>query len=166
MAYDLDLDEKGSYLIHIKKFFLYPDSWKDPNNKVPIKLNWKKIKFSELNKAKIPDKKGLYAFVLIPNVNSFFETRYLFYLGKTNRTLKIRYSEYISDKKGKGKPRPKVFQMMKQYGNNLYFFYSEISKTNDVDTCEECLLNTFVPHVNTSIPEAKIKHELKYIYEN
>ena len=56
--------------------------------------------------------------------------------------------------------------MLNLYEGYLHFFYSEISKDSDVDLCEENLLNTFVPHVNTAIPEAKIKHEQKYIYEN
>ncbi len=166
MSYDLDLYEKGKNLLHIKKFFLHPEFWIDSRNKLPINLIWKKIKFSEFNKGKIPTNKGLYAFVLEPKVENFFETNYLFYIGKTNRTLKVRFSEYIADKKGKGKPRPKVFQMIKQYGDNLYFYYCEINNSSDVDVCEENLLNTFIPHVNTSIPDAKIKPELKYIYEN
>jgi excinuclease UvrABC nuclease subunit len=165
MAFDLDFKEEGKIQIHIKKFFLLPEYWEKPGNQFPTHLVWNSKKFSKQNKNIIPLKKGIYAFVLIPKYDNFIETKYLFYVGKTNRTLRKRFSEYFSEKEGKGKPRKKVFKMLNQYDGYLYFYYSEITNTSDVDECEERLLNTFVPHVNTSIPEAKIKPELKYIYE-
>ncbi|MGB0880289.1 MAG: GIY-YIG nuclease family protein [Polaribacter sp.] len=166
MNYDLNFKkEEGEIQTHIKKFFLFPQYWKKLNNQLPIKLNWNSMKFSALNKGKIPSKKGIYAFVLIPEYNNFIKTKYLFYVGKTNRTLKKRFSEYLTEKDGKRKPRIKVFKMLNQFDGYLYFFYSEIPNKSDVDKCEEVLLNTFVPHINVSIPEAKIKPHLKYIYE-
>ena len=166
MSFDLDFKEEGKIQLHIKKFFLLPEFWNKPSNKLPVSLVWKSKKFLKKNKSSIPLKKGVYAFVLIPRYADFLETRYLFYVGKTSRTLRTRFSEYIDEKEGKGKPRKKVYKMLNLYEGYLHFFYSEISKDSDVDLCEENLLNTFVPHVNTAIPEAKIKHELKYIYEN
>ncbi len=163
--FDLDFDRKGEYKIHVRKFFLFPEFWMEPKNKLPIPLKWKSVKFSNVNKSRIPSEKGIYAFVLIPSYNNFFKTRYLFYAGKTNRTLKKRFTEYLSEKDGKGKPRAKVFEMLNLYDGHLYFYYSEVKNTNDVDLCEEQLINTFVPHINFQIPIAKIKPELKYIYE-
>lgn len=165
MAFDLDFREEGDLLFHIKKFFLHPKYWSDENNQLPINLVWKKIEFTSFNKSKIPQKKGVYAFVVIPEYANLFETKYLFYTGKTNRTLRERFSEYLSEKEGKGKPRKKVFKMLNQYDGYLHFFFSEIDSEDDVNDCEECLLNTFVPHINVQIPQAKIKPELKYIYE-
>lgn len=100
-----------------------------------------------------------------PILKGFFETKYLFYLGKTNRTLQKRYSEYLSDQKGKGKPRPKVFEMLKFYKDCLYFYYAELRTEQEVNDVETKLLNTFIPHINTDIPNARIKPELKNIYE-
>lgn len=166
MIYDLDFVEEGDYLLHIKKFFLHPKSWDDPANQMPVALKWKKIKFTKKNRIKIPKQSGIYAFVLIPKYDNFFETKYLFYAGKTNRTLNDRFGEYLREKEGKGKPRKKVFKMFKQYDGYLYFFFSEISNTSDVNLCEDLLINTFVPHINVQIAKAKIKPELKYIYES
>lgn len=165
MAFDLDFEEEDRINRHIKKFFLMPEYWDDLTNKLPINLKWSSKKFLKQNKNSIPSSKGIYAFVLIPKYDNFLETKYLFYAGKTNRTLKARFLEYFREKEGKGKPRKKVFKMLNQYDGYLYFFYAEINNKLEVDKCEECLLNTFVPHVNTSIPKAKIKHELKNIYE-
>jgi len=165
MSFDIDFTKKGDLKIHIRKFLLFPEYWKDVNNQFPINLIWKSCEFNELNKNAIPSKKGLYCFVVKPDFNNFFETSYLFYAGKTNRTLKIRFKEYLDDQKGKGKPRVKVYEMLKLYKDHIHFYFTEIPNKNDVDLCEEKLLNSFLPHINTQIPKAKIKSELKYIYE-
>lgn len=164
-TFDFDFDYEAKLQSHIKSFFLYPDFWADSKKKLILSLKWSRIRFDERNKGKIPKTKGVYAFVLVPSYNNFLESRYLFYVGKTNRTLFKRFEEYIKEKKGEGKPRKKVFKMLNQYDGHLYFYYTEIISKIDVDITEELLLNVFVPHINTSIPEAKIQNELKNIYE-
>ena len=163
--FDIDFKYKGELKLHIRRFLLFPDYWIDPSNEIEIKLKWYKTRFTEKNIAKIPEKKGLYAFTVEPKVSNFFKTCYLFYIGETERTLKIRYKEYLNDQKGKGKPRPKVFEMLKLYEDNLYFYYTSIDESNVIDENEAKLLNIFLSHINTQIPSAKIKPELKYIYE-
>ena len=165
MSFDIDFDKKGELKNHIRKFLLFPEYWKDIDNQFSIQLNWKSCEFNEGNRSVIPNKKGLYCFVVKPSFNNFFETAYLFYAGKTNRTLKIRFKEYLDNQKGKGKPRVKVYEMLTLYKDHIHFYFTEIPTKNDVDVCEEKLLNSFLPHINTQIPRAKIKSELKYIYE-
>ncbi|MFY9158304.1 hypothetical protein [Aquirufa ecclesiirivi] len=162
--YDIDFIKKGEYLLHVKKFFLYPKFWKDPTKMLTVPTSWNKVKFTKSNRSMIPKSKGIYCFVVQPDLINFFETTYLFYVGKTNRTLWIRYKEYLDEKEGKGKPRNKVFEMLNQYADYLYFYYTEIPTSIDVDSFEQNLLNTFVPTVNTDIPEAKISPELKNLY--
>jgi hypothetical protein len=164
--YDIDFKKKGEYVLHIKKFFLFPQFWNDPTKSLTEPTGWKKVKFTKSNRNKIPRDKGIYCFVAQPKLTNFFETTYLFYIGKTNRTLWIRYKEYLDEQAGKGKPRNKVYEMLNQYSDYLYFYYTSIPNVSDVDNCEEKLLNTFVPRVNTDIPEAKISPELKNLYEN
>jgi hypothetical protein len=164
-AFDLNFKEEAKISQHVKKFLLLPNFWSEPTNQLPITLKWECQKFNEINLSKIPASRGIYAFVLVPEYNNFIETKYLFYTGKTNRTLRKRYRDYLNEKAGKGKPRKKVFKMLNQYNGHLYFYYSKITNPSDVDECEECMINTFVPQVNTQIPKAKVKHELKYIYE-
>jgi hypothetical protein len=164
MAYDIDFEEKSLLKLHVRKFFLHPGSWKDPNNQVSINLTWKSLKFVKTNLQKVPEQKGIYCFISKPKTSNFFETRYLFYIGKTTRTLKTRYSEYLRDLEGKGKPRPRVFEMLKLYDGYLYFYYTEIANNNDIGDVEDKLINTFIPHINTDIPIASIRPELKDIY--
>lgn len=164
--YDIDFfTKKAEIKLHIRKFLLYPKFWEDSSNHFMNKLNWKRKKFLHSNKSKIPIQKGIYCFVLKPTVPNFFETRYLLYHGQTSRTLRKRFEEYLDDQKGKGKPRPKVFEMLNLYKNYLYFYFAEITSSTLIDEAEEKFLNTFIPQINTSIPKAKINPELMYIYE-
>jgi len=164
MAYDIDFKEKGLLKLHVRKFFLHPDSWTDPNNQVPINLTWRSLKFIKSNLHKVPNQKGIYCFISKPKTSNFFETRYLFYIGKTTRTLRTRYNEYLRDLEGKGKPRPKVFEMLNLYDGYLYFYYTPIANNNDISDIEDKLINTFIPHINSDISIASIKPELKDIY--
>jgi hypothetical protein len=165
MAYDIDFIEEAVIKDHIKSFLLYPLYWSDINNRIQLKVKWNSILFNSNNLSHTPDKKGIYAFILQPSYENFLETKYLFYVGKTNRTLKIRYKEYLDEKEGKGKPRKKVHKMLNQYEGFLHFYWAEIGTVKNVNKFEENIINTFLPHINVSIPKAKIKNELKYIYE-
>lgn len=166
MAYDLDFAEDASLRYHVKSFFLYPTFWTDNEPTINFTTDWKQVHFTKANRNSIPMSKGVYAFVLVPRFKHLVPTRYLFYVGKTNRTLHKRYGEYLDEKDGKGKPRKKVFKMLNLYKDYMYFCYAALPDMKHVDELEECLLNTFVPHVNTLIPRARIKPELQGIYES
>jgi len=163
--FDIDFTKRADYKLHVRKFFLYPDYWKDANKSINIKLEWNAYEFSSRNRENIPEEKGIYGFVLKPQYQNFFDTAYLFYFGKTNRTLKIRFQEYLDDQAGKGKPRPKVYEMLNLYRESLYFYFASIDSDKSISECEEKVINTFVPPINTDIPEARINPELRNIYE-
>ncbi len=163
--YDIDFNIKGQLKLHTRKFLLFPQFWNDDDHHIDLDLNWQQVKFTEENIAAIPDQYGLYCFVVKPEVPHFFETRYLFYVGETQRTLKIRYGEYLRDQKGLGKPRSKIYEMLNLYKDYIHFFFAEIDNLDDVEENEDKLLNTFVPSINSRIPKAKIMPELQNIYE-
>lgn len=165
MSYDIDFGERGKLKLHVRKFLLYPPYWSDVKNHFNHRLNWKSIKFNRKNLTRLPAEKGIYCFVVIPRYPNFFQSKYLFYVGQTTRALNERFGEYLNDQDGKGKPRPKIFEMLSLYKDCLYFYYSTISSDLQIDEVEQKLLNSFVPHINTDIPVAKIKKELKNIYE-
>lgn len=163
--YDIDFAEEGKLKLHIRKFLLYPDYWSNPENILSVEMDWSFCEFTPDNRDSIPRQRGVYCFVVSPKYPKLFRTQYLFYVGKTNRTLWERYKEYLDDQKGKGKPRKKVFEMLNLYKGHLLFYYAPLPSAPVVDLCEEKLLNVFVPHINTKIPDARIKPELMYIYE-
>ena len=165
MSYDIDFEEKALIKFHIRKFLLYPQHWNDTSNQYIHNLSWKKIKFEDSKISKLPNEKGIYCFIVRPKYPNFFETNYLFYIGQTARPLKKRFREYLNDQKGQGKPRPKIFEMLKLYDGYLYFYFATINQNTIINEVETKLLNTFVPHINTEIPKARIKPELRNIYE-
>ena len=164
--FDIDFRKKGELVLHTRKFLLYPPYWSERNNQILHNLVWNSVEFNDQNHTLIPEESGLYCFVVCPGYTNFVECKYLFYVGKTNRTLKTRYKEYLYEQEGKGKPRGKVFEMLKMYKDHLYFQYTTLDDSSLIDLYEERLLNTFVPFVNTSIPNALVNSELKNIYEN
>lgn len=166
MAFDIDFKERGFIREHIWNFLLYPAHWNDIDNNIPHNLTWTEVPFDASQLNNVPNnQKGVYCFVLKPKFNQLFETRYLFYVGITTRNFRKRFSEYLNDLQGKGKPRPKVYSMLKLWDNYLHFYYASLGNDTHIEECENKLLNAFVPKVNTDIPLAKIKPELKNIYE-
>ena len=155
---------------HVRRFLLYPPFWKDSTKRISPGIKWKKVKFISTNIPRVPTSHGIYCFVMIPpKPNNFWTTRYLFYIGKAaSASLRERYKNYLNEKKGLGigrqKARIKVEEMLNDFDGYMYFFYSEILETREIVEIEEKLLNTYMPYVNTSIPEAKISEELKHIY--
>lgn len=164
--FDIDFHDRGYIQSHIWNFLLFPNHWTDPANSIPFPLVWNSLPFDLTQLNNVPNnQKGIYCFVVQPPVSQMFETRYLFYIGKTTRDFRARFNEYLRDAAGKGKPRPKVFTMLKLWRGYLHFYYTAIPTNVNISLCEERYLNTLVPKVNTDIPIARIKPELKNIYE-
>lgn len=162
-------DKRKDVKDHIRRFLLYPEFWIDTTKHIGIPLKWKKIKFREDNFKEVPTNNGIYCFVVVPPIPNLFITRYLFYIGKASTTsLRSRYKNYIDEKNGIGigdnKPRVKVEEMLNEYFDHIYFFYSTIDTMSNIVDCEDKLLNTFYPYVNTDVPEATINPVLKHIY--
>lgn len=165
-TYDIDFHDRGYIREHVWNFLLFPDHWTDPLSTIPINLTWNEVPFEAAQLNNVPaNQKGIYCFVVKPSISQLFETRYLFYIGKTTRSFRERYTEYLRDAAGKGKPRPKVFTMLKLWDGYLHFYYAPIPNNSDISICEEKYLNSLVPKVNTDIPKARIKPELKNLYE-
>lgn len=164
--HDFDTDEadliKGGYR---RKFILYPPFWDEPANQITFPLTWKKYKFTRANLLKIDKQRGVYCFVIQPSVQHFFETRYLLYIGKTNRELYARYGEYLKEQEGLTKSRPKVKAMLDKYKSCLFYYFTPLKTEAMVNEVEDKLINTWMPQINVQIPLTRIKPEFKYIYE-
>lgn len=108
-----------------EKFILDPERWK---NFAPIaSLNWHQVKFDVTSKPSVPRVRGIYAFVLKLFSDTTEEVKfpsngYILYGGITKRTLRQRFGEYLRED---GK-RPRIYQMITNWNDNLYFYYSEV----------------------------------------
>ena len=170
---DIDWKAKRGKRVEIKsyvrRFLLYPAFWEDVTKHFGVELKWRKIKFSKTNYNEIPTTTGLYCFVVIPPIPDFFITRYLFYIGKASGTnFRSRYKNYIDEMNGIGigkqKARIKVEEMLNDYYDDIFFFYSEINDPDVIKELENKLLDTFFPYVNSHHPEATVSEEYKHIY--
>lgn len=118
----------------IQSFFLSPQRWRSTKGARPLK--WEKLKFSEVNKAKVPTKKGIYAFIVQHDSDYFPPHGFIMYIGITghiakNRTLNKRYKDYLREKKRN--KRPRVFYMLNKWEDDLYFYYVPFNKSNRIN---------------------------------
>ncbi|MGQ8976126.1 hypothetical protein [Acinetobacter schindleri] len=132
--------------IHTEKFILDPDRWL---SFAPIaSLNWQSVKFERISKTLLPKERGIYAFVLKLFSNNADEAKfpshgYILYGGITDRTLQIRFGDYLREN---GKRRLRIFQMTQRWPNNLYFYYSPIpDKSVNLKDLEKQFNDTVIP---------------------
>lgn len=144
----------------IERFLLYPDLWESTENSVAFA--WSRVKFSEDQINRIPEQKGLYAFVIHPSPRSFGEVGYLMYIGeagcRSNHNLKMRFKDYLSERY-RIKNRPKINDLVLKWPKHLFFYYSIFSpafgfKLKDL---ESDVLGYYVPPLNRNDFPAKVK---------
>lgn len=164
-------DKRAEIKSYIRRFLLYPLFWEDTSKNINLDLEWNHVAFKQDNINTISTRQGVYCFVVEPSYSksSFFQPKYIFYIGKASScSLRTRYKMYLNEMNGIGigdqKPRIKVREMLNDYFDHIYFYFAEIENRSLIKDCEEKLINTFVPYVNTQIPEASINQELKDIY--
>src|SRR4051812_46698363 len=125
--FDIAFNRRKNTVLYIRKFFLHPPRWTDATMRLPFTPQWKSEKFTEANRHLIPNTPGVYCFVVKPSYPDLFETIYLFYVGKTDRALRTRFSEYLREKVADAeKARYKVQEMLNLYEDDLYFYYAEV----------------------------------------
>lgn len=144
------INEQDDLSTYLFQHYLYPNYWEIING-LP-NYPWKSIAFNENNLHLIPNEPGIYSFVINPGkVNH--PQRYLGYIGKTERTLQIRYRDYLREANNP-RGRPKVLRLLNKWQNYIdfcYFVYQE----NNIGDIEDNLISAFVPVFNSDY-EARI----------
>jgi len=140
----------ADYKVH--KLVLFPKAWKEC--KVPTKLHWKKIRFDSKNAPNVPaDERGVYSFVVEPNVANHPACSYLMYVGKTERNFRKRYQEYLRDfSLASGSRRLHVAGMLNKWQGYLWFCYAPIKDSALITSTEDALLAGFIPPTNVELP--------------
>lgn len=163
MVHDLEgtafVEQVERFRVERRSFYLSPDRW--ASSRVNVSLDWNEVKFEAGNRESVPERRGIYAFVVKHPSNHFPRHGFIMYIGVTGernkeRTLRNRFSDYLNEQK-KNK-RPKVHFMLTKYTNNLYFNFAPIDNDNfDLGQLEIDLNDALVPPVGRKDFSAEIK---------
>lgn len=144
------------------RFTLNPDAWK--RCKVAPRLKWKSITFTPDNQSKVPQARGIYAFMIEPPIRNFPRHGYLIYVGITGhdsltRTLRARYAEYL--RRMDEKKRPKMTFLLAYWYEHIRFYFAPVNRTYNLHKLELAYNDAFRPPGVTGDFTAKIRRQQK-----
>jgi hypothetical protein len=136
---------------HTQQFTLWPKRWKEYVRGRPPAFSWVSHPFNAKSKKKIPEEKGLYTFVVSPNIAQHC-CSYLMYVGvAAKQTLRKRFGQYLSDKRNPN-ARPQIVRLLNKYSDkNLFFCCVSLPTANNLKKLEEDLIEAFLPPCNPKI---------------
>lgn len=144
---------------YTSNFYLNNQKWEKHYKEVSkVHFDWKEIKYSdvvnkkvEINK-EIPDKQGIYLFIVKPQQTIFDVPKYVFYVGiaganTSSRTLQKRLRDYFAE--SHLKKRDAVRILIYKYFNNVYIAYSPIltRRPLKLEQIETSLIGFFGTHI-------------------
>ena len=139
------------------RFILWPKSWKEYINNFGHHFVWRERKFLASEVTNIPRKPGLYTFVVKPAIANHPSSSYVMYIGKTSRTLRKRFSEYLHEM-NRETGRPKIVRVLNKYPDNVYFCYTVLEKNdNEIRNKEEALIVGWLPPGNWPKLPARVR---------
>jgi len=138
--------------LHQHSLILWPARWKEYRSASLLK--WKTRVFAPKARKGIPDKPGVYAFLIQPRTAGI-NVSCLMYIGKTDRSLKTRFGEYLSEAESAA-GRPALSVVLKLYAGYLRFSYAPVMRTGMAGEVEERLIQAFLPPLNRQYP-AKVR---------
>lgn len=138
------------YKSALHEFFLDTPSWRKFAPSIP--LTWQKVKFGESSKPHIPEERGIYAFTMEVAAANLPAHGYIMYMGITGdisaANLRKRFAQYLLDLKNED-GRPKVFYMLQQWSNELFFNFVPIPDVAvSLSDIERSFLNAVAPPIN------------------
>ena len=121
-----------------------------------ISLKWGSIKYYEGNIEQIPDdKQGIYAFVINHcSSPSLPPHGYVVYIGKTERSLRARYKEYLHESQILG--RPNINAMMSSWRSVLLFLFAPVQDNVNLKDLEEKMNDAMRPHYSKNDYSTKV----------
>lgn len=134
------IDLQDELKTYTQEFRLWPKGWGKINDIGD--LNWITVKFDEEGLEKVPNKPGIYSIVINPGVTNH-PNRYLCYIGKTERPLKVRIKEYLLEAKS-SKGRPAIIRVLNKWNEYIEISLVEIEKEK-IDELEKKLNDAFIP---------------------
>jgi hypothetical protein len=148
------------------RMVLSPTRWQSCALSVP--LQWQPVKFDQANTNQVPDNaKGVYTFVVKPEIANHPSCSYLLYVGKAEKqSLQARFLQYFKHKaKGEQSRWVHITEMLMKWDGFLWFYFAEISDVTKVVETEDELLAAYLPPANRKFP-AKIRHAVARLFSH
>jgi hypothetical protein len=114
------IDEQDDMKAHTHRFYLWPKLWHEYEPKYALSFNWQVYSLRSDQVWQIPEKPGVYTLIIQPGIALHPYCSYLAYVGKTDRTLRERFKEYLNEKK-RATGRPKLLRLLNKYDEYVYF---------------------------------------------
>lgn len=135
---------------HEVRLMLWPTRWLQYQHLHD--LQWQVFEFNRQTIPNIPNEPGVYSFLVQPRIACNLDASYLMYVGKTDRSLRQRYREYLREVDCTT-GRPQIIHTLIRYSGHVFF--SCASVINQLITpaqVEDELLKAFMPPNNPTLP--------------
>jgi hypothetical protein len=137
-------------------------------------LDWQNVKFGTGTIDKVPEQRGIYAFVVQFQDHAAAALRlpghgYVMYAGITgergvNRTLRDRFCDYLREiNRGK---RVQIWSMLNKWKDDFYFHYALVDQTTDLARLELALNDAIIPPYVTNDFSAAIRPLARVLRRN
>ena len=147
-------DEARSYE---HTFCLWPRLWRQYAEAPGYTFDWEERKFLASEADNVPNEPGLYTFVIQPSMANHPSNAYLMYVGKTKRTLRQRFKEYLKEMHRES-GRPKIVRLLNKYPNNTVFCYSSVQESaTTLSEMEKALIGALIPPCNKEQLPVKVR---------
>jgi hypothetical protein len=159
--------EQSKLAYYTQSFVVHPTYLNSVS--LPVKLEWKNIRFTAAELSSIIEQPGVYAFVLSHNVPDLPQHGYVLYIGHTKgkkhpKTLKMRANEYLKQEKARPK-RPHVWEFLNKWETCLSFHFAAVDPTKaDLFNIEKKLNDAMMPPYSRRDFTASIRRR-KQIWE-
>lgn len=149
MSQFADLAASDEMMRHKHEMIMVPRLWSSCS--LPVNLSWSVHPFSENSRSQIPQQQGVYAFLILPAIAGNLNVAYLMYIGETDRTLRVRFGEYLLEARS-DKIRPKLLRILPLYPDHLAFACAPVPSGVAPKDIESALIEAFLPPGNDDIP--------------
>ena len=135
---------------HVYSFRLMPTLW--DKYRGPDDLEWQCVPFDRTALNAVPNASGVYAFCVRPSIGGNLCGSYLFYVGMTERSLRVRCREYLASAEA-NRERPKVAMMLRHFFGKPYLRFCFATVSDGASwMIEQSLLEATVPPACTAFP--------------
>ena len=149
--------EQDEARAHEYSFCLWPRLWQQYAENSGYIFNWEERKFLASEANNVPEGPGLYTFVIQPSIANHPANSYLMYVGKTKRTLRQRFKEYLREMQRES-GRPKIVRLLNKYADNTVFCYSSVQESAaTLSQMEKALMGALIPPCNKEQLPAKVR---------